>query len=78
MLWGLSGALDTQCSQAWGAGNRKKVGIFYQRAVLILTVLCFPIMWLWWNCTTPLLQLLQIGGDGGEGQFARILCLGFW
>eukprot|EP00729_Bicosta_minor_P009519 gene9519-2820_t len=47
-------------------------------ALLILSLLCLPMMYLWWNYTVPLLKALQIGGDGGEGDFARILCLGLW
>ena len=61
ILWGLSGALDTQCSQAWGAGQRKQVGEAFQRAVLILTILCVPILMLWWTCTEPALALLGLG-----------------
>ena len=75
---GLSGALDTQCSQAWGAGQRLVVGQAYQRALLILTLLCIPVMAIWWTCTEPILIALEIGGDEGEGVFARLLCLGLW
>lgn len=45
VLWGLSGALDTQCSQAWGAGHPKKVGIFYQRVRVSAVVVRIRSIW---------------------------------
>lgn len=45
VLWGLSGALDTQCSQAWGAGHPKKVGIFYQRVRVSAVVVRSRSIW---------------------------------
>eukprot|EP00039_Didymoeca_costata_P023403 m.6994 g.6994 ORF g.6994 m.6994 type:complete len:500 (-) comp3624_c0_seq1:3-1502(-) len=78
ILFGLSGALDTQCTQAWGSNNRFKVSEHFQRACLILTLLCIPIMILWCTFTETVLIQLQIGGNYGEGRFASILSLGLW
>lgn len=35
--------LDTLCSQAYGARKYKLVGLHCQRAMVILTLVCFPV-----------------------------------
>eukprot|EP01113_Clastostelium_recurvatum_P035522 TRINITY_DN4965_c0_g1_i5.p1 TRINITY_DN4965_c0_g1~~TRINITY_DN4965_c0_g1_i5.p1 ORF type:complete len:609 (+),score=100.02 TRINITY_DN4965_c0_g1_i5:80-1906(+) len=45
---GLSMALDTLCSQAYGAKKYKLVGLQAQRAMVILTFMCVPIALLWY------------------------------
>jgi MATE family multidrug resistance protein len=46
---GLAMALDTLCSQAYGAKKYHLVGLHCQRAMTILTIACIPIALLWWN-----------------------------
>eukprot|EP00026_Physarum_polycephalum_P005157 Phypoly_transcript_05186.p1 GENE.Phypoly_transcript_05186~~Phypoly_transcript_05186.p1 ORF type:complete len:586 (+),score=89.56 Phypoly_transcript_05186:190-1947(+) len=46
---GLSMALDTLCSQAFGAKKYRLVGLHCQRAMVILTIGCIPIAIVWYN-----------------------------
>eukprot|EP01038_Epipyxis_sp_PR26KG_P016448 gene16448-22431_t len=48
ILIGMSGAVETLGSQHNGAGNYKEVGLVLQRSVLILSLICVPIMFLWY------------------------------
>ncbi|TMW59155.1 hypothetical protein Poli38472_007300 [Pythium oligandrum] len=41
--FGLSSALDTLCSQAYGAGRRKKIGIYLQSAFIVVGSCLLPI-----------------------------------
>uniref|UniRef100_A0A6B2L184 Multidrug and toxin extrusion protein n=1 Tax=Arcella intermedia TaxID=1963864 RepID=A0A6B2L184_9EUKA len=45
--FGLSSGLDTLCTQAFGAKKYKLVGLHFQRAMVILTLSCIPIVVLW-------------------------------
>lgn len=59
ITYGASSALDTLCSQAWtGARDKTLLGIYLQRAILILGVIYIPITILWLNAT-PLLRFLK-------------------
>eukprot|EP00126_Sphaerothecum_destruens_P015899 Sdes_comp9969_c0_seq1m1532 len=40
---GLATAMDTLCSQAYGANNKKMLGVILQRGILILTLTSLPI-----------------------------------
>lgn len=72
---GLSMALDTLCSQAYGAKKYKLVGLHCQRAMVILSIVCIPIAILWWNAWV-LLQFIST--DDAESS-AQILNLSqFW
>ncbi|KIW86265.1 hypothetical protein Z517_01660 [Fonsecaea pedrosoi CBS 271.37] len=44
---GMATSLDTLCAQAFGAGNRKAVGLHVQRMVLLLLLVACPIGALW-------------------------------
>jgi len=55
---GLLGAEDTLCSQAFGAGNLKRVSIVFQRSLAVMLLVCFPVGVLW-CLTTPLLIALR-------------------
>jgi len=44
---GLSMALDTLCTQAFGAKKYKLVGLHFQRSIILLTLICIPIITLW-------------------------------
>jgi MATE family multidrug resistance protein len=46
---GLCAAIDTLASQAWGAKNYKKIGIYVQRSVLILGLAMLLICSFWFN-----------------------------
>ncbi|CUM66560.1 uncharacterized protein PRCAT00004229001 [Priceomyces carsonii] len=47
---GMSTCLDSFCSQAYGAGKRHHVGLFFQRCSLMgICLTIFPLSVLWWN-----------------------------
>lgn len=48
ILDAISGALNTTCSQAYGARNMSLVGIWLQCALVVCTSLCLPIAAAWW------------------------------
>ena len=58
IVFGGMGALDTLCSQAYGAKNYKLVGLWAQRGLLIILCLCVPIFFLWFFTTSIVLQLI--------------------
>ena len=74
---GLATALDTLCSQAYGAGNKTLVGLHLQRMVYFLMVMSVPIMLLWFysesllNAIVPEPELAAFAG-----LYLRILALG--
>ena len=60
LLWGIGAGIDTLASQAWGAKEHKAVGLYGQRAVLILTfVVNLPVVAIWLNATPILLGMKQ-------------------
>ncbi|KAH3744422.1 protein FAM177A1 [Pelomyxa schiedti] len=72
--FGLLSAVDTLASQAYGAGNVKKIGIILQRAVLIVWLYSLPVMALWWF-TEEILNLLGQDAETSKlaGRYIRIL-----
>ena len=40
---GLSSGMDTLCAQAYGGKNFRLVGVYFQRAILLSLLACFPI-----------------------------------
>eukprot|EP01135_Chromosphaera_perkinsii_P006832 Nk52_evm5s612 gene=Nk52_evmTU5s612 len=74
---GLATAMDTLCSQAYGAGNYLRVGYILQRAMLIIGVTMF-LMWALWLNTEAI--LLWAGQDpviaNLAGSYCQILMLG--
>ncbi|XP_022734319.1 protein DETOXIFICATION 14-like [Durio zibethinus] len=46
-LFGMSGALETLCGQAYGAGQYQKIGTYTYCAIINLIIVCFPIAILW-------------------------------
>ena len=73
---GLSTALETLCSQAYGAKQYRRSGLYFQRGLLIHALLCFPLAALWLNSETGLLLLHQDPGVAGvAGQFLSIYSL---
>ncbi|KAL5467556.1 hypothetical protein EMCRGX_G031806 [Ephydatia muelleri] len=57
--FGLSSALDTLCSQAFGFKNYKRVGVVVQQGILIIGLSMFPIWALWLNVKFLLVILQQ-------------------
>lgn len=47
LLFGMAGALETLCGQAYGAEQYQKLGIYTYCAVLSLTLVCLPVSLLW-------------------------------
>ncbi|KAL1217919.1 Protein DETOXIFICATION 7 [Cardamine amara subsp. amara] len=47
VLFGLAGALDTLCGQAFGAEQFAKIGAYTYSSMLCLLFFCFPISLLW-------------------------------
>lgn len=45
--WGISGGLDTLCSQANGSQDYRKVGVWLQRGLVALTLFFIPISLAW-------------------------------
>ena len=73
---GLSSALDTLCSQAYGAQQYRRSGLYFQRGLFIHALLCFPLAALWLNSETVLLLIHQDPGVAGvAGQFLLIYSL---
>ena len=56
---GLVSALDTLSTQAWGAENYRKVGVYLQRGVLLLSLVICLILGIWFNAETILNLLHQ-------------------
>lgn len=47
MQFGLAGALETLCGQAYGAEQYEKLGIYTYTSIISLTLVCLPISVLW-------------------------------
>ncbi|XP_034571473.1 protein DETOXIFICATION 16 [Setaria viridis] len=73
-LSGMAGALNTLCGQAFGARQYGLLGVYKQRAMVVLAVACVPIA-LVWACAERI--LLTIGQDpdiaAEAGAYARWL-----
>ena len=73
---GISSGMDTLCSQAYGGKNYHLVGVYFQRAGLLLLLVCFPIWALWLNAESLLILLHQDAGVAAvAGKYLRILCV---
>lgn len=77
VIEGVSTSLDTLCAQAYGAGNKKLVGLHVQRMVLLLLLVCLPIG-LFWICSPWVLAFLVPQKDlpALAGQFLRVAFIG--
>ncbi|KAL2654079.1 hypothetical protein R1flu_022207 [Riccia fluitans] len=74
VMIGLASGLETLCGQANGAKEYKLTGIFLQKAVFVLVLICFPISFLWWNIA-PILMFMGQDPDISLGaqEFSRFL-----
>jgi len=74
---GLSTSLDTLCSQAYGSGHKKLVGLQLQRLTYLLWLLLIPITILWWNAGSILASIIPDQGTAAlAGLYLRVLILG--
>ena len=75
---GLNTALDTLCSQAYGAGRFERVGIYLQRMICLLSLATIPIGVVW-LCSPWLLALFipEVKIAIMAGNFLRVLLIGF-
>ncbi|KAG0612798.1 hypothetical protein M758_6G052700 [Ceratodon purpureus] len=56
---GMAAALETLCGQAYGAKQYHMLGIYVQRAIFVLYLVCIPITVVWWNMDDLLVFLGQ-------------------
>ncbi|XP_058185282.1 protein DETOXIFICATION 6-like isoform X4 [Rhododendron vialii] len=47
LLFGMAGALETLCGQAYGAEQYKKLGVYTYSAIVSLLLVCLPVSVLW-------------------------------
>ena len=73
---GFCSGMDTLCSQAYGGKNYRLVGVYFQRAILLSLLVCFPIWALWLNVESILILLHQDAAVAAiAGKYLRILCV---
>lgn len=74
LLFGMASALDTLCGQAFGARQYGLLGVYMQRAMLVLGLACVPIAIVWANTGGILLLMGQDEDIAAEaGAYARWL-----
>ncbi|XP_020146776.1 protein DETOXIFICATION 16-like [Aegilops tauschii subsp. strangulata] len=74
LLVGMASALDTLCGQAFGARRYGLLGVYKQRAMLVLAVSCVPVALVWASTARILLLLGQDPAIAAEaGAYARWL-----
>lgn len=74
LIYGMASALETLCGQAYGAKQYHMLGIYLQRAVIVLYVVSIPISIVWWNMGHVLRFLGQDPVISEmAGQYARCL-----
>ncbi|VAI73434.1 unnamed protein product [Triticum turgidum subsp. durum] len=79
LLVGMSNALDTLCGQAFGAGQYHLLGIYKQRAMLLLTVVSIPVAFMWFHTGQILLLFGQDPDIAMEaGTYARWMIPGLF
>ncbi|XP_068721151.1 multidrug and toxin extrusion protein 2-like isoform X1 [Montipora capricornis] len=75
MFIGLASAVETLCSQAFGAGNYRLVGVVLQRGVWILGISCILTWALWVNTELVLLMVHQKENVASLTQEFVLICL---
>ncbi|CAD6334102.1 unnamed protein product [Miscanthus lutarioriparius] len=77
LLAGMASALDTLCGQAFGARQYALLGVYKQRAMLVLALACVPIAVVWANAGQILVFIGQDRDIAAEaGAYSRWLILG--
>jgi MATE family multidrug resistance protein len=77
LLAGMASALDTLCGQAFGARQYGLLGVYKQRAMLVLALACVPIAVVWANAGRILVFIGQDRDIAAEaGAYSRWLILG--
>jgi multidrug resistance protein, MATE family len=74
---GMATSLDTLCSQAYGSGNLKHVGLHMQRMILLLLLVSIPIGAVWMCSPWILIRLIpqhQLAAPAGA--FLRVTLIG--
>ncbi|KDO35046.1 hypothetical protein SPRG_01110 [Saprolegnia parasitica CBS 223.65] len=75
---GMATAMDTLCTQAYGAGNIKKFGAYLQGALLGMALTLLPVFVLTWFTEAVLLALGQDATIAAlAGTFTRLTMVGF-
>ncbi|CAA7030275.1 unnamed protein product [Microthlaspi erraticum] len=72
LLFGLAGALETLCGQAFGARQYEKLGSYTFTSIISLLIICFPISLLWIFVKNILLLFHQ---DPEVSEIASVYCL---
>lgn len=76
LLAGMASALDTLCGQAFGARQYGLLGLYKQRAMLVLALACIPISVVWANAGQILVLIGQDHDIAAEaGAYSRWLIL---
>jgi len=80
LAFGMTSALDTLLSQAYGAKKYSLVGLHTQRSIIILSILSFLVAWMWTKTEFVLVNLLQIDDSIARlsGQWAYVSLIGLW
>jgi hypothetical protein len=74
---GVASCLDTLCPSAYGSGNKKLVGLHFQRTTLFLLLVCIPIAVMWLNSAAILSHFMkQENVIKMAGLYLQILVLG--
>ncbi|OWY99976.1 Multidrug/Oligosaccharidyl-lipid/Polysaccharide (MOP) Flippase transporter [Phytophthora megakarya] len=75
--FGLATAMDTLCSQAYGAGKPKKLGIYLQSGLIVLGIAMIPVFLVNWYTEAFLLMIGQPAQVAAfAGRFSQILLPG--
>ncbi|OIT38385.1 protein detoxification 16 [Nicotiana attenuata] len=79
VLLGMGSALETLCGQAYGAKQYHMLGIYTQRAMLVLLVLSILLLLIWFNTSVILIACGQDPDISAEaGQFNRWMIPGLF
>lgn len=80
LAFGMTSALDTLLSQAYGAKKYSLVGLHTQRSIVILSILSFLVAWMWTKTEFVLVNLLEIDDSIARlsGEWAYVSLIGLW
>ncbi|MED6136437.1 Protein DETOXIFICATION 16 [Stylosanthes scabra] len=74
LMMGMASALDTFCGQSYGAGQHGMLGVYAQRAMVVVIIVCIPISIIWANTES----ILNLFGQDHEisaeaGRYAQLI-----